>query len=89
MTTAVHLPARSLSFPVVGMTCASCVSRVERALRSIPGILDASVDLATESASIVPGPAFAAGSLAPTVRDAVGKAGYEVGETTIQLGIEA
>jgi Cu+-exporting ATPase len=70
------------------MTCASCVGRVERALRSIPGIVDASVNLATESASILPGPALVPATLAPTVRDAVLKAGYEVEETTTQLGIE-
>ena len=37
---------------VEGMTCASCVGRVERALRKVPGVQDASVNLATESARI-------------------------------------
>jgi P-type Cu+ transporter len=37
---------------VGGMTCASCVSRVERALEKLPGVLDASVNLATERATI-------------------------------------
>jgi len=36
-----------------GMTCASCVARVERALRQVPGVQDATVNLATESARIV------------------------------------
>ena len=35
-----------------GMTCASCVGRVERALRKIPGVEQASVNLATESARV-------------------------------------
>lgn len=35
-----------------GMTCASCVGRVERALRKVPGVQDATVNLATESARI-------------------------------------
>ena len=35
------------------MTCASCVGRVERALRKVPGVTEATVNLATESARIV------------------------------------
>jgi Cu+-exporting ATPase len=35
-----------------GMTCASCVARVEKALKKIPGVLSATVNLATESARI-------------------------------------
>ncbi len=53
-----------------GMTCASCVGRVEKALRAVPGVLDASVNLATEKATVHGGdPA----RLAAAVRDA----GYE------------
>ncbi len=37
---------------VGGMTCASCSSRVERALKRLPGVLDASVNLATERATV-------------------------------------
>jgi Cu+-exporting ATPase len=43
---------RSISLQIEGMTCASCVSRVERALQRVPGVLGATVNLATESASI-------------------------------------
>jgi P-type Cu+ transporter len=35
---------------VGGMTCASCVARVERALKSVPGVVSANVNLATERA---------------------------------------
>ena len=35
-----------------GMTCASCVARVEKALKKVPGVIDASVNLATESARV-------------------------------------
>ena len=34
------------------MTCASCVSRVEKAIAAVPGVISASVNLATERASI-------------------------------------
>jgi Cu+-exporting ATPase len=45
-------PACSLDVGVGGMTCASCVGRVERALKNVPGVLDASVNLATETARV-------------------------------------
>lgn len=41
-----------LSLPVEGVTCASCVGRVERALKAVPGVHTAAVNLATEHASI-------------------------------------
>ncbi len=41
-----------VSFPVTGMTCASCVRRVEKALGKVEGIQDASVNLATEQATV-------------------------------------
>ena len=42
----------TLDLGVGGMTCASCVSRVERALKKVPGVQDAAVNLATESARV-------------------------------------
>ena len=41
-----------LSLPVEGMTCASCVLRVEKALKKIDGVLEANVNLATEKVSV-------------------------------------
>ena len=49
MNAATDGAAGSLDFGVGGMTCASCVARVERALRKLPGVQDAAVNLATES----------------------------------------
>jgi Cu+-exporting ATPase len=43
---------RETSFGVTGMTCASCVGRVERALEKVPGVLDANVNLANEKATV-------------------------------------
>ncbi|MDD4876862.1 MAG: heavy metal translocating P-type ATPase [Dehalococcoidales bacterium] len=40
------------TFPVSGMTCASCVSRVEEALSSVPGVLSANVNLGSEKATV-------------------------------------
>ncbi|HET6761318.1 MAG TPA: heavy metal translocating P-type ATPase [Gemmatimonadaceae bacterium] len=42
----------SISFPVTGMTCAACQARVQRALSAAPGVIDASVNLLTNSAAV-------------------------------------
>ncbi|MEN8176009.1 MAG: heavy metal translocating P-type ATPase [Pseudomonadota bacterium] len=60
---------------VSGMTCANCAARVERALQKLPGVVDASVNLATEHAVVRYLPdSLNAGDLAKAVRDA----GYQV-----------
>ncbi|MFN8956310.1 MAG: heavy metal translocating P-type ATPase [Burkholderiales bacterium] len=57
-----------------GMTCASCVSRVEKALKKVPGVSSVSVNLATESARIeVSDPQLTQAHLRRAIRDA----GYE------------
>jgi P-type Cu+ transporter len=43
---------RETTFGVTGMTCAGCVGRVERALGNVPGVLEANVNLANESATV-------------------------------------
>ena len=64
----------TLDLGVGGMTCASCVSRVERALKKVPGVQDAAVNLATESARVT----YAGGDdMAAVLRRAVRDAGYE------------
>ena len=45
-------PTSELSLPIEGMTCASCVNRIERFLRKTPGVETATVNLATETATI-------------------------------------
>ncbi|WP_255429145.1 heavy metal translocating P-type ATPase [Ramlibacter albus] len=63
-----------LDLGVGGMTCASCVNRVERALRKVPGVQEASVNLATETARVT----FEPGSeMEAQIRRAVRNAGYE------------
>ena len=46
------MPTESCTLDISGMTCASCSARVEKALNKVPGVLDASVNLATEQATI-------------------------------------
>jgi Cu+-exporting ATPase len=67
------------TFPVAGMTCASCVGRVERALRKVPGVAAASVNLAAETASVEFRPGVAS---VADLRAAVEGAGYSVPEET-------
>lgn len=43
----------ALSVPIEGMTCASCVGRVERVLAKVPEVTQASVNLATERADLL------------------------------------
>ena len=72
------------SLPIEGMTCASCVGRVERALQKMPGVVEASVNLATEAASVRSAPGIGLADL----RAAVEKAGYTVGESSVSLAID-
>ena len=48
--------ARTLALDIEGMTCASCVNRIERFLRKTDGVVEANVNLATERASVVARP---------------------------------
>ncbi len=65
------------TLPVAGMTCASCVGRVERALRKVPGVVAASVNLAAQAASVEYLPGVAS---VDDLRAAVEGAGYSVPE---------
>ncbi|MEN9437060.1 MAG: hypothetical protein RIR09_1715, partial [Pseudomonadota bacterium] len=68
------LSATALDIGIGGMTCASCVGRVEKALKKVPGVTNATVNLATESARIAfEGDAHMEARLRRAVRDA----GYE------------
>ena len=46
------VPAARVELAIEGMTCASCVGRVERALAAVPGVAEAQVNLATERANV-------------------------------------
>jgi Cu+-exporting ATPase len=64
-----------MDIAIGGMTCASCSGRVERALKKVPGVQEAAVNLATESARIV---YLDADQMPARLRRAVRDAGYEV-----------
>jgi len=67
------VPTESLKLDIIGMTCASCSARVEKALNKVPGVLDASVNLATEQATAT----LAQGTSTAALIAAVARAGYE------------
>ena len=77
--------ARSLTLAVEGMSCASCVGRVERALAAVPGVREARVNLASESAQVDFDPPADAGALVA----ALDKAGYPARERSVVLEVEA
>jgi len=72
-----------LSLPITGMTCASCVRRVEKAIAAAPGVNGASVNLATERADVH---LDTAESLA-AVMAAIRTAGYDVARRSVEIGI--
>jgi len=67
------VPTESLKLDIIGMTCASCSTRVEKALNKVPGVLEASVNLATEQATV----SLVQGTSAAALIAAVERAGYE------------
>ncbi|CAG9175051.1 heavy metal translocating P-type ATPase [Cupriavidus pampae] len=71
------------SFPVEGMTCASCVRRVEHALADVPGVSDASVNLATERVTL----RAESGAVLTAAAQAVTDAGYDVPRDTVELSV--
>ncbi len=82
-TTVKNDTAIDLTFKIEGMTCASCVARVEKALNAVPGVRSASINLATEKASVQAD----AGTGVDALTAAVEKAGYAVKEEEIALSI--
>lgn len=80
-----HSTEDGLTFDIEGMTCASCVRRVERALGQVEGVAEAGVNLATERARVIPqaGVTIDPAALAKVVEDA----GYHAREVKPQTSI--
>jgi P-type Cu+ transporter len=77
-------PTLAFDLQVGGMTCASCVARVEKALLKVPGVSAASVNLATERAHVETAPGVGAAQLSAAIE----KAGYEVEREQHTLQVE-
>ncbi|RZT93638.1 heavy metal translocating P-type ATPase [Rivibacter subsaxonicus] len=75
---------REWSLPIVGMTCAACAGRVERALAAVPGVQRAEVNVATDTAHV----RAEAGLALPALRAAVERAGYALAQRSVRLRIE-
>ena len=73
----------NITLPIEGMTCASCVSRVERALKKIPNVIEANVNLATETAVVSMSEPNQAALIS-----AIEDAGYAVPASTQTFAIE-
>ncbi|HBD2603645.1 heavy metal translocating P-type ATPase [Aeromonas caviae] len=83
-TSSAGAQAAAISLPIEGMTCASCVGRVEAALAKVPGVDSVSVNLATERADIrLAGPVDRIALI-----QAVEKVGYDVPAGTVELAVE-
>ena len=66
------VPVEACTLDIVGMTCASCSARVEKALGKVPGVLEANVNFATEQATVK----LAHGTAPAALIAAVERAGY-------------
>jgi heavy metal translocating P-type ATPase len=69
-----HVHPKAVSIDIEGMTCASCVARVEKSLLKVPGVESAAVNLATERATVRGGDSDA-------LLKAIEKAGYKASPT--------
>jgi heavy metal translocating P-type ATPase len=77
-------PTDTIDIPIRGMNCASCVNRVEKAIRSVEGVTAANVNLATERAHVEFGSVEADPS---AVAEAIQNAGYEPSDSTVELKV--
>ncbi len=88
MSTELSLPTNRISdgfrFGISGMTCTSCAGRIEKALRKMPGVVAATVNLATETAEINADRKLNLSQVA----DAVEQAGYSMETAEVTLGIQ-
>ncbi|AMO68335.1 copper transporter [gamma proteobacterium BDW918] len=79
-----HSTHQKLRFGIEGMSCASCVSHIEKALNAVDGVASVSVNLATETAQITLAKAVPSEQLSAAVENA----GYHVSTSTVRLNID-
>jgi heavy metal translocating P-type ATPase len=75
---------QTLVLPIEGMSCASCVRRVEMGLAKVPGVAQVAVNLATEKATVT----LAEPVPPEQLVQAVQKLGYEVPQSTVVLQVD-
>ncbi|WP_420549610.1 heavy metal translocating P-type ATPase [Curvivirga sp.] len=73
-----------VSFPIEGLSCAGCVGRAQTALKETPGVLEASVNLATEKASVT----FDASGNVFALVNSLQEAGYPAGKRMVDLSVD-
>ena len=78
------MATKQLKLPVTGMTCASCVNRVERGLKKVGGVETAQVNLASEQATITYDPQQVQ---PPALREAIQQSGYGVIADTLEFPV--
>ncbi|MGO3843890.1 MAG: heavy metal translocating P-type ATPase [Alcaligenes pakistanensis] len=84
MTTSTSNSGSRLSLGVEGMTCASCVSRVEKIIAKVPGVQSAQVNLATNKATVD----FEGAAPIEAIMQAVEKGGYTISLQDIVLDVQ-
>ncbi|HYF61943.1 MAG TPA: copper ion binding protein, partial [Herpetosiphonaceae bacterium] len=78
------MATKTITLPVTGMTCASCVGRVEKNIKKVAGVAETTVNLATEAATVAYDPAVASPA---ALIQAVEKGGYGVVTATRTLPV--
>ena len=78
------VPTQRIRLSLEGMSCASCVGRVERALRAVEGVTEAAVNLGTEAAEV----RFRSPADLAQMAAAVERSGYHLREETVTLEVE-
>ncbi len=79
------MAVKQIILPIQGMTCASCVAHVERGLAETPGVQQASVNLASERATVRYDPARAT---IPDMVEHVREVGYDVLTDTVEFAVQ-
>ncbi len=75
---------QAVRLTITGMTCASCVGRVEKALAAVPGVVEASVNLATETAIVKSSGDISISQLSQAVKNA----GYDIAQQQVSIAIQ-
>lgn len=82
-------PSAVIDLQIEGMTCASCVAHVERALKKVPGVDQVSVNLTTERAHVELAPTAGEANITAELIASVDKAGYTAKPIDISVQTEA